>query len=573
MELSIKQKEVLKSLNNNRITLVKAPPGTGKTFTAVNAALQYIQDDKKRLGKVLILTFSKNARAQIVKQMDILKTECDVDIKNIEITNYHAFYQKYIWAYSRFLGLTSNLTLVSEYTRKNQIRKILEDLGVNDIKDSQIKWAIDLLEGDFKPTKGKKFNEINQIYNLKEKIIEGILELNKQGLIYFSDFGYYMNALLIKSSNLLKVVRNKYKLIILDEYQDSSNIQEDIVKSLIGKKNKALFFADENQRIYEWRGASSDRLDSLKCLYDAELNIINLTEVFRYKNKPDIQQIITEVLESKYDSDKRINSDNIKYIDIPSKEKINLYNRMVRNKCYSSMKYKLLETLKKCSCESIGILTRGNDLIKYIKKDFILNFKRNIREMNNNNEEQLVIEQIIKYIGEDDYRINNNCRILLKILSFILYEKKFGKLNLEIDEQLNYEYIKNIRHPMIKELRDSATKIDALESFKIEALNYLKSVKKSNQVNNNVYNLIKKVLLINKIDIDKANSIFLEYQYKQSFKNIRGEYILNVHQSKGREFDTVIIIDSRSIEKDKNLFYVALSRAKENIIMIDWIEV
>lgn len=54
--------------------------------------------------------------------------------------------------------------------------------------------------------------------------------------------------------------------------------------------------------------------------------------------------------------------------------------------------------------------------------------------------------------------------------------------------------------------------------------------------------------------------------------NNNGRYILNVHQSKGREFDTVIILDSTRIAKEKNLFYVAVSRARKEIIMVDWIE-
>ena len=62
----------------NRVLLVEAPPGTGKTFTAVTTAMYYthfnIENNPRYNKKVLILTFSKNARAQIEKQLDILSS-------------------------------------------------------------------------------------------------------------------------------------------------------------------------------------------------------------------------------------------------------------------------------------------------------------------------------------------------------------------------------------------------------------------------------------------------------------------------------------------------------------------
>ena len=95
MKLSSEQYKIVNNIYNQRIMIVQAPPGTGKTFTAVNAANKFIENQiiskNKMIKKVLILTFSKNARAQIIKQRRNLKDDKYNFDKYIEITNYHSF--------------------------------------------------------------------------------------------------------------------------------------------------------------------------------------------------------------------------------------------------------------------------------------------------------------------------------------------------------------------------------------------------------------------------------------------------------------------------------------------------
>ena len=141
---------------NKRILLVEAPPGTGKTFTAVATAMNYvrfnIRNNPRYSKKVLILTFSKNARAQIEKQLDILSSD-DINWgKYIEITNFHSFFQKYVWAYSKYLGLKENLIIMSPKQRREILQGKFSTIPGYDINNKdQYDWAETLLEGDFTP--------------------------------------------------------------------------------------------------------------------------------------------------------------------------------------------------------------------------------------------------------------------------------------------------------------------------------------------------------------------------------------------------------------------------------------
>jgi DNA helicase-2/ATP-dependent DNA helicase PcrA len=155
-----------------------------------------------------------------------------------------------------------------------------------------------------------------------------------------------MMELLNKSQALLSIIQNKYNLIILDEYQDSSDLQDKIVKKLIGKNNKAIFFADSKQMIYEWRGASSERLNNLLNDYKGEIEQKELIEVMRFKNRNDIENILKDAREGKHNISDYTSSENIKYVQVKVEDK-NMFIPQIKNHMYAVLKYKILNELPK----------------------------------------------------------------------------------------------------------------------------------------------------------------------------------------------------------------------------------
>ncbi|WP_252244012.1 ATP-dependent helicase [Clostridium sp. ZBS14] len=575
MERNDRQKEIIQSVKENRITLVEAPPGTGKTYTAVYLSMEFVKEaiSSNLNKKVLILTFSKNARAQIVKQLEILNDGYVNYEKYIEITNYHSFYQKYIWAYSNYLDLPSNINIISPMKRKELIRKFIMQRGIASPTEAQINWATDLLEGDFRPQTKSRLKEVEKIVHLKEEIIEHIITLNREGYIAFSDFGYYMKLLVQKSKSFLNILRNKYKLIVLDEYQDSSDIQDFIVKELIGIENKAVFFADSKQMIYEWRGAKATRLSDLKGYYNDEIKSFMLTEVYRYKGSEDLLYLMQNARKGIFNLDDLRGRDSIKVIDISVDEKnINLYSPMIRNKCYSKMKYAILNELKKYKGKTVGILSRKNDIVDYLKEKFIIDFKINLNELSNNEVEHDFMITICEFITEDKYSdIDELARFFLWLTFEVTYEKEFGKVKRNTVNNIEFKDINNVRNEVVKKVKEIIKNISDLESMKLALIEYLKFIKGQPLIiNNTMMNLALKVIKIRDISLEKVTSLLLQHQYNNSFKDLNGDYILNIHQSKGREFDVVFIIDSKSIIGDENLLYVALSRVKEEIVIFDW---
>ncbi|MGO5092630.1 UvrD-helicase domain-containing protein [Clostridium sp. LCP25S3_F10] len=575
MKQNDKQKSVIQSVKENRITLVEAPPGTGKTYTAVYLSMEFVRQamENNLNNKVLILTFSKNARAQIVKQLEVLDDNYVNYEKYIEITNYHSFYQKYIWAYSEYLGLPSNINIMSPMNRKKAIKEFLIQKGIANPTQSQINWATDLLEGDFRPQNKKKLNEVKKILFLKEEIIEYIKILNKKGNIAFADFGYYMNVLIQKSKSFLNILRNKYQLVVLDEYQDSSDMQDFIVKQLIGTNNKAVFFADPKQMIYEWRGAKATRLIKLREYYSSEIESLMLTDVYRYKGNEDLLCLMKDVRNGVFDKENLRGKKGIKIIDVKvAVESINLYSQMVKNLCYSKMKYAILNELKKYKGKTVGILSRKNDMVEYLKEKFIVEFKRNLNELSNNEIEHDLMVRICDFMTTYKYDdIDELTKFFLGLTFKVTYEKEFGKVKRKNVESIIFKDVNSVRHNIVKKAKECIMNCKDMDSMKLSLLEYLTYIKSETiSINNTLINLTLKIVKMKDINLDKVTSLLLQHQYNNSFKDLKGEYILNIHQSKGREFDIVFVIDSEAIIDDENLLYVALSRVKEEIVIFDW---
>ncbi len=132
-----------KGFCGNRVIIVEAPPGAGKTFLSVLCAKKLIVNIKIN-QKVLLITFSRNARAQLNKEAEHVFSSDREKLKQIEITNFHSFFQKYVWAYRSYLGLPLDLDLICPQKRNKQIRSFLSN--ISNPKDKTIEALSSCLE-------------------------------------------------------------------------------------------------------------------------------------------------------------------------------------------------------------------------------------------------------------------------------------------------------------------------------------------------------------------------------------------------------------------------------------------
>jgi len=581
----------------DKTILVEAPPGSGKTVTGILYAHSIIKNGLingkplKSHQKVLFLTFSKNARAELHIEADrILSKEAQ---KRIEITNFHSFFRQKVWAYRTYLGLPLNLEIVSPEERYKSLESFI---GGNTLlpklyngerqRNHELDQLSNILEYDNPafPTPHYPMKFPDKWKTHAHIVKKFILDENKNGRIYFDDFGYYFYRMISESKVLLKIYQEKYPIIIVDEYQDSSDLQCEIVKLLKGNGHLILF-ADELQQIYEWRGASLDRLKQAKEFYGVQPKTLNTLHRFRDRT---VLKHIFENLRSNY-LNKQNSSINCRNCSDLRIYPFDVATRAAPIGCFQSLDRCVRVLQKNEPSSSIAVLFYRNDYMRSTKKHFI-KFRIGCREISKGDEQHNFFRKLITMLRDTE---TNKLKIVLHIFRSILaesydgsyiipwdsIEEKFCKINGPINSS---SYKKDEAKFLIECINDLLiAKSDNIASFLSAIGTKLNSLRKIFKTEVDIYNLYESFVGVamthsNSPLLELLESIedkFLQLQFARVQRLRRGVYILTIHQAKGKEFDHVILpyVDSRSFSDDldsKKLFYVGVTRAKQSVTIM-----
>jgi superfamily I DNA/RNA helicase len=235
--------------------LIEAPPGTGKTRTAIRLAARDLDAPGRvsSVQRVLILTFSRHARAQLLRYAgEQLTPEAR---RRVEITNYHAFFWSKIEQFRQSLGLPLQLELLSEARHRGEIEGVALRCGAS-APLSDLDAYARALEFSVPGARPPRRVAVER----EGAVLAALHALHRRGLIHFDDMGYYMWRLVSESSTLQQLWAHKYPVVILDEYQDTAPLQAMIVAALAPPPHRVYAFADVRQLIYAWRDASPDRV-------------------------------------------------------------------------------------------------------------------------------------------------------------------------------------------------------------------------------------------------------------------------------------------------------------------------
>ena len=127
-----KQAEFIEKIKlNNKYIVVEAPAGTGKTFSCIQAVKALCDSNRlESFQKVLILTFSRNARAQLLKELSKFPLDDEI-YKHIDINNYHSFFKKYLDTYRDTIGIEQRISVVDDEDFYTELHKYAHDSGIS----------------------------------------------------------------------------------------------------------------------------------------------------------------------------------------------------------------------------------------------------------------------------------------------------------------------------------------------------------------------------------------------------------------------------------------------------------
>lgn len=261
--------ELLAQLNEEQIkpvcdtegaVLVLAGAGSGKTRVLTTRIAYILHNGLCRPKNILAITFTNKAAKEMNERVASVVGE---NIRDMWICTIHSMCVKILRAFGKSLDIEPNFSIYAEQERANVIKKCYQDL---DIEDDDLLKATKTCIADAKML-GLSPEEY-AIRNKDEKGIDIICkvyaryeeELKKNNALDFDDLLLYTLRLLKKDEEAREYLGDKFKYILVDEFQDTNGVQYAIIKLLARVHGNLFVVGDDDQSIYGWRGAEIENI-------------------------------------------------------------------------------------------------------------------------------------------------------------------------------------------------------------------------------------------------------------------------------------------------------------------------
>ena len=594
MDLSgLNKQQIMAVKHINGPMLVLAGAGSGKT-KVLTSRIAYLIENGVSIDNILAITFTNKA-AKEMKEREIKLI--GYDAKSIQISTFHSLGLKIIKENYARLGYKSNFVILDSDDTLTVVKKIMKDLNLNpkfynarDIRNKISSAKNELMDPD-------KYSKVE----FDSNIIEVYRKYNKKLLINnsvdFDDLLILPIKLFKNYPDILKYYQDKYKYVLIDEYQDTNEAQYIFSKMLCNNHKNIFVVGDNDQAIYAFRGANYKNILNFEKDYP-DAKVIMLEE--NYRSTQNILDAANSVIKhNKMRKDKNLWCNN----DVGSKVK---YIRVESDKdecSYVSNKIKELHD-NNVNYEDIAILYRTNAQSRLIEEEMLKNgipyrivgsfYFYNRKEIKdllcylrliNNNDDDVSLLRVIntpkRGIGDKTIENLTNVATEKGISLFEAIESgkelTFKKMILEMKEKCENLTLTEMVDLVLdmSGMRKEYTEDKSLESeIRMENLEEFKSITKGYEEE---YGVISLTDFLNEVAIVSDISEHQESTNKVS--------LMTIHAVKGLEFDNVFIVGMEegifphynsinegtlaAIEEERRLCYVAITRAKKNLWMLN----
>lgn len=583
--------------------LILAGAGSGKTRVLTHRIAYLIENKRAYPSEILAITFTNKAAKEMKTRVkDLIGDEAD----SCWISTFHAFCSRVLRKNAEDIGYSSGFTIYDTADKNSLIKECMEELAIN--KDyyklatisSYISNAKDKLIGPDKFEEkylGEfRMEKIAQIYSLYQE------KLLKNNAMDFDDLIFNTIKLFRENKTSLNYYQNKFKYIMIDEYQDTNYTQYLLINLLSQIHKNIAVVGDDDQSIYAWRGA--DIRNILEFEKDFE-NVKTIKLEQNYRSTSNIIMAANTVV-------KNNTGRKIKHLwtDEPSGEKVTIYRAEDENDEANFIANKIL-LLKEHGLKNIdfAILYRINALSRKFEEKLIQNhlkykvfggfkfFDRGeIKDilaylrLIDNPLDTVSLKRIInrpkrgignKTIEKIENIAYENDKTMMDIINDASsYGFKAGSLNkITKFAELIAVFRSFAKIMSVKDLLDEVLTMtgyikilqeeNTLESnSKVENINELYSVieefEKANPENKSLSNFLQTASLSTDMDEDEDD-----------------EYIslMTIHSAKGLEFPVVFLAGAEegifpssksldteeTLEEERRLAYVAITRAKRKL--------
>ena len=573
--------------------LILAVPGSGKTTVLLNRILNLIKNHNIDSSEIISITFSKSQGIDMKKRFLAQNPEFR---GKITFKTIHAFCYEIVRNYMKLKNIKKTLIEGNnEFNRILILKRVYYQKNYKKLSDEEINDFFSIYDYtknkmyDFEGYLRKNHFISNRslmlkLYNLYDEI------KIQNNFMDFNDLLILANEYISTDKKLLKALKNRYKFFQIDEGQDTSTLQFEIIRKIVFPENNVFIVADDDQSIYSFRGASPENLLNFKDIYP------NSKIFFMDKNFRSTKNIIKI-------SNKIIQGNKIryeKYSKHTTEENSQIMLFKVKNSTIQAR-----ELVKRISGinpnETIGVLYRNNISSLYVA------------EMLKNND-------IDFFVKENKFDFYSN-RILNDVKNILLFSEDttdlevFKRIYFKLNAYIKKDFITKLEYkPYNQCVLESLLDLDELNDFYLNKFTSLrndfkrlKRMKMEDKIDCILYELGYGDYLDNFNDFSNLNYNLIFDLIKYLFKDLKtfDEFIekldslkellknasssksnisiSTIHSAKGLEYDNVFIIDlidgefpqksilnsfdEKLLEEERRLFYVAMTRARKRLFL------
>lgn len=275
--------------------LVIAGAGSGKTRT-LTFRVAWLLDQGVEPRSLLLLTFTNKAAREMKERVSDLVPQ---DLSEMWAGTFHSIGSRILRRHAEEMGLTRSFSIMDRDDQKSVINAVVQGLDIDtksrrfpkaDVLISMISMVVNTtIELDELIEKKYPYFEewAEEIAQVMEKYTEKKLETNS---VDFDDLLTLPLELLKENDELRALYQKRFEFVLVDEYQDTNHIQSELVGILAQPQESVMVVGDDAQSIYSWRGADMDHILSFPkrypeaTVYKIETNYRSVPEVLNLSN-------------------------------------------------------------------------------------------------------------------------------------------------------------------------------------------------------------------------------------------------------------------------------------------------
>jgi DNA helicase-2/ATP-dependent DNA helicase PcrA len=593
----------LDSLNKEQLEAVKttegpllvlAGAGSGKTKVLTTRVAYLIDELGISPDSILAITFTNKAAKEMKER--VIKMLGPIGYQ-IQISTFHSFGLTILKDHYDKLGYDKNFTILDSDDSLTVVKKILKDMDKDPKQYSPkaIRNRISSAKNELmEPEELSKFsnNEIDELVVDVYKKYKNKLRTNNS--LDFDDLLMLPITLFRSNPDILKNYQDKFKYVLIDEYQDTNEAQYLLTKMISARYKNICVVGDNDQSIYSFRGSNYKNILNFEKDYkDAKVIMLGRN----YRSTKQILDVANNVIKKN-----TLRKDKNLWTDVDGGEKV-IYHRAENEKDEAFFVKSQIEELRKTTpLSEMAVLYRTNaqsrnmeeallrDNIPYKVVGSMYFYKRKeIKDLlcylnviyNSNDDISLlrVINVPKRGIGA---KTLENLNIKSNLMGQTLYDTIDSGKELEFKKII--EDIKSVRDNMsltelvtyVLEKSGMKTELEnekTLEAeVRLENLEEFKSITKNFEEERGIVSLeefLMELSLVADIEEHKNNTDVVT--------------LMTVHSAKGLEFDNVFVIgleegifphansidDFNQIEEERRLCYVAITRARKKLWLVN----